>query len=261
MSGMTTRERERLRALREDVALPLRAERTQYVYELVDANGEYIGAIETEHSDDDEWCDEVHAALIVDAVNALEPLLDDLDAVDARIAKAERERDEIKRRVRIALSRMGVADCDDVCDALDGAVDEMERREREAVDEANELRRERDEARARCRHAAQALIGEMGADGPLDVDEVAERAATVLRQLREEVERLRAIDREHCERLPRVRAAAREACAALCEDAAGAEVSMGDAERAEGDDVHADVRMTRASALRQMARVFRAREE
>lgn len=142
MSGMTREDRTRLRALRKDVALPLRAERPQYVYRLADANGEYIGAIETEHSDDDE----VHAVLIVDAVNALGPLLDDADDADERIAKAERERDE---------------------------------------------------ARARCRHAAQALIGEVGADGPLDVDEVAERTATVLRQLREEVERLRAIDREH----------------------------------------------------------------
>lgn len=54
-------------------------------------------------------------------------------------------------------------------------------------------------------------------------------------------------------------AAEREACAVICEDAAGAEASMGDAERAEGDDGHADARMTRASALRQVARAIRAR--
>lgn len=71
----------------------------------------------------------------------VQDLLDDADAAD-------RQRGEVVRRVRVALGRMGVADCDDVCDALDSAVDEMERRDREAVDEANELRRERDEARA-----------------------------------------------------------------------------------------------------------------
>ena len=89
---MDAKERAHLRALCEDVALPLRAECTLSGHELVDANDEYIGDIETGHSDDDEWCDEVHADLIVGAVNALPALLDALDA-------AERDRDEARAEV------------------------------------------------------------------------------------------------------------------------------------------------------------------
>ena len=96
---MDDADRTRLRALCEDVALPLRAECTLSGHELVDANDEYIGDIETGHSDDDEWCDEVHADLIVGAVNALPALLDALDA-------AERERDEAVAMLRNLLARV-----------------------------------------------------------------------------------------------------------------------------------------------------------
>ncbi len=41
---------------------------------------------------------------------------------------------------------------------------------------------ERDEARERCRRAAQILIAEFGSDGPLNVDEAAERAVRVARE-------------------------------------------------------------------------------
>jgi len=90
---MDAKERAHLRALCEDVALPLRAECTLSGHELVDANDEYIGDIETGHSDDDEWCDEVHADLIVGAVNALPALL-----AEVRALRAERERTEAALR-------------------------------------------------------------------------------------------------------------------------------------------------------------------
>ena len=53
-------------------------------------------------------------------------------------------------------------------------------------------------------------------------------------------------------------AAAVERCAQACDEAAGAEESIAAAERADGDETHAEIRMTRASALRQMARAIRA---
>lgn len=92
---------------------------------------------------------------------------------------------------------------------------------------------------------------------------------TAIPALLDDSERLDAVTRERdearaeAERLRTEVAAAvvveRETCAVICENAAGAEASMGDAERAEGDDEHADARMTRASALRQVARAIRAR--
>jgi len=70
---------------------------------------------------------------------------------------------------------------------------------------ADDLRvlRERDEARAavmrqrdkvasRARRACQILIEEIGADGPTDVDAVAERAAVLIRGLRDQVADLQA---------------------------------------------------------------------
>ncbi len=55
--------------------------------------------------------------------------------------------EEALRRVRVAISRLGAADCDDALDALDAVVDDTLRLQHEAVDEANALRVERDKAR------------------------------------------------------------------------------------------------------------------
>lgn len=52
--------------------------------------------------------------------------------------------------------------------------------------------RQRDEARHRARRACQMLIAEVGAEGPADVDSVAERAAAEIQNLRDEIEGLRA---------------------------------------------------------------------
>ena len=49
---------------------------------------------------------------------------------------------------------------------------------RQAIDDLCIARAERDEARDRCIRAAQILIAEFGSDGPLNVDEAAEIAAT-----------------------------------------------------------------------------------
>lgn len=56
--------------------------------------------------------------------------------------------------------------------------------------------RARDEARVRSRRACQILIEEVGADGPADVDSVAERAAAEIRDLRNRVTDLRALQEE-----------------------------------------------------------------
>jgi hypothetical protein len=50
----------------------------------------------------------------------------------------------------------------------------------------------RDNATFRSRRACQLLIEEVGADGPADVDEVAERAAALIRELRDQVSDLQA---------------------------------------------------------------------
>jgi uncharacterized coiled-coil DUF342 family protein len=50
----------------------------------------------------------------------------------------------------------------------------------------------RDNATFRARRACQLLIEEVGADGPADVDEVAERAAALIRELRDQVSDLQA---------------------------------------------------------------------
>ena len=56
-----------------------------------------------------------------------------------------------------------------------------------------EAQRERDEARYRARRACQVLIAEIGAEGPADVDSVAERAASEIRDLRNQVDALRVV--------------------------------------------------------------------
>ncbi len=69
-------------------------------------------------------------------------------AVAAALTHVEKNgQEEALRRVRVAISRLGTADCDDALDALDAVVDDMLRLQREAVDEANALRVERDKAR------------------------------------------------------------------------------------------------------------------
>jgi hypothetical protein len=56
--------------------------------------------------------------------------------------------------------------------------------------------RQRDEARHRARRACQVLIAEVGAEGPADVDSVAERAAAEIRDLRDKVADLLAAQEE-----------------------------------------------------------------
>lgn len=104
---MDRAERARLRALYEGIAMPWSAVEHH-------EDGECLALVLCPHGDDGDRdmvaeidmghgveCDDAHAALIVGAVNALEPLLDDADAADARIAKAERERDEARDRVAV----------------------------------------------------------------------------------------------------------------------------------------------------------------
>jgi hypothetical protein len=56
--------------------------------------------------------------------------------------------------------------------------------------------RQRDEVASRARRACQILIEEIGADGPTDVDAVAERAAVLIRELRDQVADLQAAAEE-----------------------------------------------------------------
>jgi len=53
-----------------------------------------------------------------------------------------------------------------------------------------QLVKERDEARHRARRACQVLVAEIGADGPADVDSVAERAAAEIRESRRDFVRV-----------------------------------------------------------------------
>ena len=59
-----------------------------------------------------------------------------------------------------------------------------------------EATRERDNATLRARRACQLLIEEVGADGPANVDGVAERAAVLIRELRDQVSDLQAAAEE-----------------------------------------------------------------
>ena len=56
--------------------------------------------------------------------------------------------------------------------------------------------RERDEAKGRMRRACQLLVEEVGANGPADVDKMSERAAVLIRELRDQVNGLRAAAEE-----------------------------------------------------------------
>lgn len=56
--------------------------------------------------------------------------------------------------------------------------------------------RERDAAQTRARRACQILVEETGADGPIDVDTAAERAAALIRELRDQVADLTAAQEE-----------------------------------------------------------------
>lgn len=56
--------------------------------------------------------------------------------------------------------------------------------------------RERDEALSRARRACQTLVAETGSDGPVDVDTAAERAAVLIRELRDQVADLTAAQEE-----------------------------------------------------------------
>jgi uncharacterized coiled-coil DUF342 family protein len=53
------------------------------------------------------------------------------------------------------------------------------------ADDYNAMRQERDDARDRARRACQILIKEIGAEGPADVEVVAERAACEIQRLRD----------------------------------------------------------------------------
>ena len=53
------------------------------------------------------------------------------------------------------------------------------------------MRQTNAELHYRLRHVAQILVAEVGADGPMDAEAVAERAVAVILALRDEVERLR----------------------------------------------------------------------
>lgn len=93
---MTREERDRLRALREGIALPWSAVehyedgeslgRVSILFDGGDYEDDEVARIDMGH---DVECDEAHAALIVGAVNALKPLCDALDAAEARIAALE----------------------------------------------------------------------------------------------------------------------------------------------------------------------------
>lgn len=110
---MDAKERARLRALYEGIATPWSAVehhedgecfgRVSILCDGGDFPPDEVALIDMGH---DTECDEAHAALIVGAVNALPVLLDDADAADARIAKAERERDEAVAMLRNLLARV-----------------------------------------------------------------------------------------------------------------------------------------------------------
>lgn len=88
--------------------------------------------------------------------------------------------DEARRRVRRYISRLGVADCDDVFDALDGAVERIERDASEAEAEAEELRELVARQADILTGVANALRGDPGPLASHGHADLAERAAAVV---------------------------------------------------------------------------------
>lgn len=129
--------------------------------------------------------------------------------------------------------------------AYDGITDVAVSHVHKLFDELDKLRAERDEARARCRDAAQVLIGSTGADGPADVGDAARRA----------VVRLAVVERERDE--------ARARCEMLrvaCDGCADSEAKTGAAHyhdcpvavlQAERDEARAEVEMLRGVGCRE----------
>lgn len=101
-----------------------------------------------------------------------------------------------------------------------------------------EAQRSRDDAAGRARRACQTLVAEIGADGPADVDSVAERAAATIRDLRDQVADLLAAqeESEHSMHL-RVRA--------------GYDKTIADCWRAKVAEVEAEVEMLRGVGCRE----------
>ena len=100
--------------------------------------------------------------------------------------------------------------------------------------------RERDAAQTRARRACQILVEETGADGPIDVDTAAERAAALIRELRDQVAVLTAAQEESEHQMHmRIRSGYDKTIA----DAWRAKVAEVEAER---DEAQADVKRLRA---------------
>ena len=76
-----------------------------------------------------------------------------------------------------------VAELEALKTTLDGLVDISADYDNRTADRIAELERERDEAQARCREAAQTLIAAIGAAGPENVEDTARRAAQRMAEL------------------------------------------------------------------------------
>jgi chromosome segregation ATPase len=114
------------------------------------------------------------------------------DEARAEVESAQRHCDGLARSLAAA-----TAHCDYLraeAERLRGERDEA--REHTSTAAFMRIERERDEARHRARRACQMLIAEVGAEGPADVDSVAERAAAEIRDLRDQVADLLAAQEE-----------------------------------------------------------------
>lgn len=119
-------------------------------------------------------------------------------ATEERAVEAERQRDEARAerddyvaRYKVAMENglRVIAERDEALQGARGWSDEAIRRggERDAArTEADQCRRERDEAKARARHATQLVIEAIGSVGPESVEDAVPRALAALAEARRE---------------------------------------------------------------------------
>jgi hypothetical protein len=135
-------------------------------------------------------------------------------ALRVRLEEAERERDEARAELQKTRD-----DFSSVWNSRDEVIEERERSRQacnaywhdlmriaslceqsadeyplkaveRTIKQFQEVIKQRDEARHRARRACQVLVAEIGADGPADVDSVAERAAAEIRESRRDFVRV-----------------------------------------------------------------------
>lgn len=115
-----------------------------------------------------------------DAASDLADITDQHEALRAEMTWLTSERDELLQRV----------------ETLRELADRAAYEQGVAQRRMTEAQTARDNATFRARRACQLLVEEVGADGPADVDEVADRAAVLIRELRDQVNDLQAAAEE-----------------------------------------------------------------